>query len=172
MKQLLLAVLLLSIASLALSQDQAESTVTKMGQKVPQFVASTLDGKTFDISQMKGKVVLINFFATWCGPCMAEMPKLEKDIWQQLKDEGLVVLAVGREHSTDELIKFNKEKGFSFSIAPDPKRAIYSLFATQYIPRNVVVGKNGTIVFQGMGYSPEEFAKMADVIKRQLKTPS
>ena len=103
---------------------------------------------------------------------MAEMPKIEADIWQTLKSEKLVVLAIGREHSKEELVKFAKEKGFSFSIAPDPKREVYSLFAKQFIPRNYVIDKEGRITFQSIGYAPEEFAKMIELIKTQLKPTS
>jgi peroxiredoxin len=166
----LLVLLVLTLPAFAQQADT--TTLTKVGQQVPNFTVTTLEGKTLKISELKGKVVLINFFATWCGPCMAEMPNVEKDIWQALKSEKLVVLAIGREHSKAELLKFNKEKGFTFSIAPDPKREIYSQFAKQYIPRNYVIDKDGKISFQSMGYTPEDFAKMIELIKAQLKEVS
>lgn len=154
------------------SQTPDTTTLTKIGQMIPEFSATTLDGTTVSTRELKGRVVLINFFATWCGPCMGEMPHVEKEIWQQLKSENLVVLAIGREHSREELIRFNKEKGFTFLIAPDPRREIYSKFATQFIPRNYVIGKNGRIVFQSMGFAPEDFSKMIELIKAQLKAAS
>ena len=86
-----------------------------------------------------------------------------------MKSDKFVVLAVGREHTQHQLLKFNKEKGFTFSIAPDPKREVYKLFATQYIPRNYVIDKDGKIAFQAMGYSPDEFGKMVELIKGLLK---
>ena len=169
MKHIAIVVLLLLLSVPLLAQVTDTTTLTKVGQAVPNFTVTTLDGKVVKIAELKGKVVLINFFATWCGPCMGEMPHVEKEIWQQLKSEKLVVLAIGREHSKDELIKFNKEKGFTFLIAPDPKRDVYSLFAKQFIPRNYVIGTDGKILFQSMGYSPEEFNKMVELIKTQLK---
>ncbi|MCX6135081.1 MAG: redoxin domain-containing protein [Ignavibacteriales bacterium] len=169
MKKTMLLLALMCIALTLFAQAPDTTTLTKVGQAVPDFNVTTLDGKVLKIADLKGKVVLINFFATWCGPCMGEMPHVEKEIWQQLKNESLVVLAIGREHSKEELVKFNKEKGFTFLIAPDPKREIYSKFAKQFIPRNYVVGKDGMIVFQSMGYATEEFTKMVELIKSQLK---
>jgi peroxiredoxin len=151
-----------------LAQDVDSTTFTKVGQTVPSFSVTTLDGKVMKMSELKGTIVLINFFATWCGPCMGEMPKVEKEIWQQLKSDKFLVVAIGREHTKDELVKFNKEKGFTFHIAPDPKREIFSLFARQSIPRNYVIGKDGKIAYQGIGYSPEEFGKMVELIKTEL----
>lgn len=169
MRILLTMMLVVCLTVPAASQDGDNSTLTKVGQAVPNFAVTTLGGNTLKMSDLKGKVILINFFATWCGPCMSEMPKVETEIWQKLKSDQLVVLAIGREHTSDELVKFNKEKGFTFSIAPDPKREVYKLFATQYIPRNYVIDKSGKIAFQGMGYAPEEFGKMVELIKGLLK---
>ena len=163
---LLLFVLLLQVITPAQTEDKA--AYTKVGQEVPAFSVQTLDGKTIDIAQLKGKVVLINFFATWCPPCMNEMPRVEKEIWQKFKGKDLVVLAIGREHSKEDLVKFNKEKGFTFSIAPDPKRGVYSLFAKELIPRNYLIDKNGKIVMQGSGYGAKEFDKLISEIEKLL----
>ena len=169
MKTFFAILLTFCLAVPATSQETDNSTLTKVGQAVPNFTVATIDGKTLTMSDLKGKVVLVNFFATWCGPCMSEMPHVESEIWQKLKSDKFVVLAVGREHTTEQLVKFNKEKGFTFPIAPDPNREVYKLFATQYIPRNYVIDKDGKIAFQSMGYSPEEFGKMVELIKGLLK---
>jgi peroxiredoxin len=167
MKKVFMVLLLLP--ALLFSQTDDSKTFTKTGQDVPAFTVKTIDGKTIDISALKGKVVLINFFATWCPPCMQEMPLVEKEIWQKLKSENFIVLAIGREHSAKELIKFNKEKGFTFSIAPDPKRGVFSLFAKESIPRNYVIDKKGKIAFQGIGYEEKEFKNMIEEIKKLLE---
>ena len=167
MKKLFLFMVLIPFFAFAQTEDT--KTYTKAGQDVPKFKVTTIDGTQIDIAQLKGKVVLINLFATWCGPCMAEMPRVEKEVWQQYKDKGLVVLAFGREHSKEELLKFQKEKGFTFLIAPDQKREVFSLFAKESIPRNYVIDKDGKIAMQGIGYTAAEFEEMKHKIEELLK---
>jgi peroxiredoxin len=170
--KIFLASLLLGVfaASLfAADQSEFESTLTKVGQQVPEFDWATLDGQKFDTKMLHGKVVLVNFFATWCGPCMEEMPHLQKDIFQKFKDKNFVMVSIGREHNDAELKEFQKKREFTIPIAADPQRKIYGRFATQYIPRNYVIAADGKIAFQSVGYTQEEFKKMIEVIDKELK---
>jgi peroxiredoxin len=160
--------LALAAPGLARAATEAETTLTRVGQEAPAFECATLDGKRLDLKRLRGKVVLVNFFATWCGPCLAEMPHLEKEVWQKFKDKSFAMVAIGREHENKELGDFPKKRQLTFPIAGDPKRKIYSRFATQYIPRNYVIDANGKIVFQSVGYTDLEFAKMVEVIAREL----
>jgi len=153
----------------AAQQTEFESTLTKVGQQVPEIGWMTLDGQKFDAKSLHGKVVLVNFFATWCGPCMQEMPHLQKDVFQKFKDKNFVMVAIGREHNDAELKEFRKKREFTIPIAADPERKIYSRFATQYIPRNYVIAADGKIAFQSVGYNEGEFKKMLDVIDKELK---
>src|SRR5580765_6654689 len=101
----------------AAEQSEFESTLTKLGQRVPDFGWTTLDGQKFDTKTLQGKVVLLNFFATWCGPCMEEMPHLQKDIFQKFKDKNFVMVSIGREHNDAELKEFRKKREFTIPIA-------------------------------------------------------
>jgi len=170
MKKALLSILVsLLLVSVSFSQTDT-TTLTKVGDKAPVFSCVTIDGKTVDISKMQGKIIMINFFATWCGPCMLELPVLQKNIWDKYKDnKDFALIILGREHTEKEVSDFVKLKKFTMPFAPDPKRAVFSLYATQSIPRNVIIGKDGKIIFQSMGYTPEELKKIEDLLAEKLK---
>ncbi|MDQ2180709.1 TlpA disulfide reductase family protein [Marinifilum sp. D714] len=155
-------------AALSLTASDFKGSLLKNGDKVPEFTVTTLDGKEVSIKDLKGKVILINFFATWCGPCMKELPEVQKQLWPKFKDENFAMVSIGREHTKDELTKWNQKKGFTFPIAPDPKREVYSKFASQYIPRNFIVDKTGKIIWQGVGFDQKELEQMIKTIQENL----
>jgi peroxiredoxin len=152
----------------AASAYGADGDIAAVGQKAPAFTGSTTEGKSLSLESLAGKVVLVDFFATWCGPCMEEMPLIERDVWQQYQAAGLVVVGIGREHSVQELTKFKAAKHLTFLIVADPKREIYGKYATQYIPRCYLIGKDGVIKYAAMGYNPNDFAKMKKLIAAEL----
>jgi len=146
-----------------------KTTLVKAGEKAPDFTCKTIAGEEFALSQQQGKVVLVNFFATWCGPCMSELPHLEKEVatkYADRKDFRLIV--IGREHNTDELAKFAKEKNLSVPMAADPKREIYAKYAEKYIPRNFVIGRDGTVKLASMGYTESSFQELVETLNKEL----
>ncbi|MCV6605255.1 MAG: TlpA family protein disulfide reductase [Porticoccaceae bacterium] len=138
------------------------------GDQAPGFSVTTTDGAAVDTDALKGKVILVNFFATWCPPCKAKLPMIDKTIYQQIDHEDLVVVNLGREHDSDEVAEFKAEYGYTMPFAPDPGRAIYSQYAEKMIPRSVVIGRDGVIVLHAMGSSPEEVQHLKQVIQQQL----
>jgi peroxiredoxin len=145
-----------------------EATRTEVGRPAPAFRLTTVDGEIFDLAAQRGKVVLVNFFATWCGPCIREMPHLQKEVVDRFAGEDFAFLAVGREHRNEELPAFAAKHGLDLPMAGDPTREVYALYAEHTIPRNVVVGRDGTILFQSIGFEPADFERMLQVLERAL----
>ena len=154
----LLILSFLFVAAHLFAQDQF--TLAKEGQPAPDFSFEMNDGKTQKLSDLKGKVVWITFFATWCGPCRKELPHLQKDVYEKFGNRNdFELLVIGREHTWEEINKFKAEQNFNLPFYPDPKREIFSNYATQNIPRNFIIDKTGKIVVSSVGFTEEEFQK-------------
>ena len=167
-KSLILISVFLTINLISFGQTDT-TTLTKVGDMAPVFKCRTIDGKTMDITKLKGKIVMLNFFATWCPPCNLELPVLQKNIWEKYRNNpDFVLIILGREHSESEVRDFVTKKKLSMPFAADPKREIFSLYATQNIPRNVVIGKDGRILYQSTGFSEEEFKKIENLIAETI----
>ncbi len=164
---LTLASLPLLFPLLAKGADEAD--LAKVGQEAPSFKVTTLDNKPFSLETCRGKVVLVHFFATSSGPCVMEMPLLDKEVWQKYKDQGLVFIAIGRQHTNDELARFQNEKKFTFPLAGDPKREVFAKYARANIPRNYLINKQGRIVYQSMGYSDDMVAEISAAVQQALE---
>ncbi|MEM6687155.1 MAG: TlpA disulfide reductase family protein, partial [Bacteroidota bacterium] len=120
--------------------------IVKKGHDVTNWIFTVENDQKIKLADYKDKVVLINFFANWCGPCKREMPFLEKDVWQQYKNrENFVMMAFGRGDDLAKVQKFQKDFKTTFQMHPDASKAIYNHFATMYIPRNYII-KNGKSV--------------------------
>jgi peroxiredoxin len=164
---ILLLTIALFMGTIVLGQT---GNVVEKGQPVPNFSFTSAEGQTLDISDYKGKVMLINFFATWCGPCMAEMPVIQEKVWTKYKDNSkFAMLAFGRGHTAEEVKAFKESKQFGFPIYPDANKSIYAKFATQYIPRNYIIDTNGHVVYSSVGYSAEEFDVLLQTLAQLLK---
>ena len=150
--------------------DIKASTRISEGQKVPEFTFTTTRGKELSTESLRGKVVLYTLFATWCPSCMKEMPALQDQVWKKYgNNEDFFMVSIGREQNMKKMETFKKDKGYDFQFAPDTGRVIYGKFAEKYIPRNVVVNKEGTIVYQNTGYTEEEFQNMMAVIEEEME---
>ena len=163
--------LILALFNLSIMVAQEDpSTLLKTGDTAPVFTCKTIDGKDFDLSKCKGKIVMINFFATWCGPCNQELPVLQETIWEKYRNNpDFVLIILGREHTEKEVKDFVSKHKFTMPFAPDQGRAVFKQYASQNIPRNVIVGKDGKIIFQNIGFTKEEFIKIDNLISENLK---
>jgi peroxiredoxin len=167
MKQLILFTFTLLFTGSLFAQD--EFTMAKEGEQAPDFTYEKVTGKTQKLSDLKDKVIWINFFATWCPPCRQELPHLQKEVYDKYKNnKDFVLLIIGREHTWDEINKFKKEQKFDMPFYPDPERKIFSIYAKQNIPRNFIVDQNGKIVMATTGFTEKEFEEIKSKVAELL----
>ena len=144
--------------------------VVSIGQKAPDFEMEMIDGTTQNLSDLKGKVVVLQFTASWCKVCREEMPHLEKDVWQRHKDEDFVLIGVDKDEPLEKVKSFIDQTQVSYPIALDPGGDIFSLFADKQsgVTRNIVIDKKGKIVFLTRLFNEPEFNAMKNKINTLL----
>ncbi len=122
-----------------------------LGAPAPDFTLAALDGGTVTLSSLRGKVVLINFWATWCGPCEAEMPAIERE-YSVLRGPEFEVLAIDLDEPADLVQAFVTRLGLTFPILLDPGAAVNDLYRIRGYPTTFIVDRDGIIVRQHIGY--------------------
>ena len=170
MKKMGLIVMFALLAFVCRAQDDSNADLVKVGDAMPAFTIVSDNGTKTSSSEFQGKVLLVNFFATWCPPCQKELASVQKELWPKYKDnKDFVMLVIGREHSDADLKVYNERKGFTFPLYPDKNRSIFAAFAKNLIPRSYVIDKSGKIIFASKGYTDEEFAELMHAIEGALK---
>lgn len=146
--------------------------IVKIGQKAPDFEMNLTNGEKIKLSDLKGKVVMLQFTASWCGVCRKEMSYIEKDIWQKHKnDNNFRLYGIDRDEPLDRVMKFIKQTGITYPMSLDKNADIFGLYADKKagITRNILIDKEGKIVMLTRLYNPTEFKALCDKIDNMLK---
>ena len=146
-----------------------QATIVKDGHIAPDFEVQMFDGSTIKLADLKGKVVLLNFWATWCPPCRAELARVEKDIIERFKGETFVFIPVSRGEKRETVAAFREKMGYTFPMGLDTESSIYKKYAETYIPRNFLIDKSGKVVKASVGYDEAEFAELIKLIEETIK---
>ena len=145
--------------------------LVKVGDVAPNFTLSLTDGTEFTLSKNRGKVVMLQFTASWCGVCRKEMPFIEKDIWQKHKSNpNFALIGVDRDEPLETVLGFAEKTGVTYPLALDPGADHFAKYAERKagITRNVLVDKEGKIVMLTRLYNEEEFASLCNKIDEML----
>lgn len=145
-------------------------TAPDIGKLAPTFELADINGKKTDLSDYKGKVVLINFWATWCGPCKAEMPSLNK-LFLSLKNDGLIVLAIAVDSSEEPVKSFLKNKTVDFPVLMDKEQDVYfDLYAVLGLPTSFLIDRDGIIREKIRGEREWDAQDIKEKIEKLLKS--
>ena len=145
--------------------------IVKVGDVAPDFEMQLTDGTKQKLSDLRGKVVMLQFTASWCGVCRKEMPFIEKDIWLKHKENpNFALMGIDRDEPLETVIEFGKKTGITYPMALDPGADIFAKYADRQagITRNVLIDKDGQIVMLTRLYNEEEFAALCKKIDEML----
>ena len=180
----LLSILLLSMLNLASfaqlkkvpKQDVPADYgyLVKQGDAMPEIEFELTTGKTVKTSDLKGKVVMLQFTASWCSVCRKEMPHIEKEIWLKHKNNpNFALYGIDMDEPVITVNKFAADMKITYPLALDPGAEIFYTFAAKGagVTRNIIIDKNGKIAYMTRLYKEDEFNEMKEVIELLLNAP-
>ena len=170
MRKIILALLtFLSFQTFAQNMDERGYIVSE-GEETPSFELQLLSGETVTNDMLLGKVIVLQFTASWCSVCRKEMPHLESEVWQQFKDDDFLLIGIDLKEDEATTRAFIKAIGTTYPIALDLDGSLFALFAgpKQGVTRNIVIDKTGKIVFLTRLFEIEEFQEMVKVLELEL----
>lgn len=145
--------------------------LVKVGDMAPDFSLPMTDGTTFTLSKQRGKVVMLQFTASWCGVCRREMPHIESEIWQRHKNNPqFVLVGVDREETKDVVDAYTQKVGTTYPMALDTAANAFASYALRQsgITRNVLIDRDGKIVKLTRLYNEAEFSSLVQAIDSLL----
>ena len=144
----------------------------RIGDVIPNFILTLSNGKKVSSQDWKGKVVMLQFTASWCGVCRKEIPFILKDIWAKHKrNSDFLLFGIDRDEPIEKVKLYQKEMDISYPLAVDQNADVFGIFADKRagVTRNVVIDRNGKIVFMTRLFKENEFKEMVKVIGQLLK---
>jgi len=156
------------LALIALFIASGWARAAGIGEKAPDFTGKTLSGKNIKLSELRGRMVLINFWGTWCAPCKEELPYFNR-LYGKYKGVGLEILAVNVDKVVSQAAAMSGALGLTFPTVLDPSGDVSDLYRIRNMPTTYVVGRDGVIRFVHWGFGPADPPRYESEIKSLLK---
>jgi thiol-disulfide isomerase/thioredoxin len=160
--------LLKSFAAILLLAVSWASWSAEMNQPAPDFTLKSMSGENIKLSELRGNVVMINFWASWCGPCRQEMPLLD-EFYKKYNKLGFVLLGVNVEEDSSKAAGYLKEVPVSFPILFDNTNAVSKMYDIDAMPSTVLVDRNGNMRFLHRGYKPGDENEYKKLMKKLMR---
>lgn len=139
----------------------------QVGDRAPRFELEDSQGLGLGLSDYQGKVVLLNFWATWCPPCVQEMPSLN-NTYEELRNDGFVVLGVSVDEDQEQYSRFLRNAGVTFPTARDPERAVSSRYGTLKYPESYLISRDGRVLRKYVGAEDWSRPEIANYLRSVL----
>jgi len=149
-------------------QPDERGYIVKVGDRVEDFRLEFADGSSKLLSDFKAPVIVLNFFASWCVVCRQEIPHIENELWQPMKDQGLIVLGIDYKEKPEVAQNFAREMNISYPVVLDRQGKIFDRFARGGVTRNIVLDQNLHIIYLTRLFNPSEFEGMKKIVARKL----
>ncbi len=166
----LFTLILLGLTSHA--EQDTRGYIVKIGEQAPDITITYTDGTQKKLSELRGKVVMLQFTASWCGVCRKEMPFIEKDIWQKHKNNPkFALIGIDLKETKEKTIQFAKDLNITYPLTLDLDGKSFYSFAGKGagVTRNIIIDPNGKIVFMTRLFDPKEFQEMCRFINKLLQ---
>ena len=146
-----------------------QAAVPPLGTPAPDFTLKSLDGRTVRLSDLRGKVVFLNLWATWCPPCREEMPSMVR-FYEQFRPQGVEIVAVSEDRDPQAVRKFIKAQRVTFSVALDDEKRVYRLYGATGVPETHLIDRKGVLRAFQMGpfdwTAPEVTKRVQELLSR------
>jgi peroxiredoxin len=168
-KLFFIAFLCIAIINYAQNKDNRGYKVN-VGEQAPELSFSLLDGTQITNESLKGKVIVLQFTASWCGVCIKEMPHLESEVWQRFKNDDFILIGIDLKENLEKTNKLIKKTGVTYPFTIDTDGSLFEKFTLPKagVTRNIVLNKQGKIIYLTRLYDTKEFQQMVNIIEDEL----